>query len=883
MRLVFSRVSRRLGKIGLLLVGCGAVPVGLSVTGCGHKSAPVVYCNAGDSGPVVGQVASISLSPVLATVGESLNYGQIGQGLNASALDCKGNAVSVSRYIYATSNMAIADINPSNGQVCAGSWNRNTGGGIQDYTVCTANATNPPILSATAVTVGASPFTYTASAPGSVTISGGTVQSIAITTGGIKTVQTSTSGIFTVNLGDMVAITYTAAPAVEFISSGAVAYVTATAAGATSNAIPIFIHPIATGIVLGAATAPASCSAVNGDPGTDCCPNSTVGTPIVAPVYTGNSCISQNTTGQLIARIYQNGDTLPKDNITCSVGHITFAPQTGSIVSIDQNGVATANQPGGTLITATISNSSSGSSAGYFATCPPAAITLAVPGQTGTSVNVSVNNLQPITAVVTDTHGVTLNGLNLEFNSTTPQTIPASTGSVTPTYPGTATITAVCQPGTCNPAPFSQIGLYGNGQPITSNGITVNAVGTASTVIYMGSTSSQYILPQDFTTNQPSSLIKLPYVPNSMVITQDGGSIYLGSSVGMMSLTTGNNTVGGVNESSPGTVLSVSPDSSTVVVTDTTRQTVSLVSAANGGVFSSYGGVGTSARWSPDSQTVYITTSGNTLLVHSNFTNWQSVTTDEAYTGVAVTVPSVGAYFASSSGGLTEGRSYCASGTVTGSTAPPTVNNSFYPLADSKPAPTDNVNATTDGKHILGMHAAGAASTLTDLTVTLPTSAACPSPLPTTYFTSTVSQPTIANIVASAPSLFGVVPAANSSLAFVTYLGRSGVLPLYVPAASGPGTLSYLTLGNGATAASAPVSGVFSTDGLFFYVGTSGLGSPQSPATDTNAVDNDVHIFSISGTSATETGILSPALPPATGTGAAPVNLLVQKPKKTQI
>ena len=44
----------------------------------------------------------------------------------------------------------------------------------------------------------------------------------------------------------------------------------------------------------------------------------------------------------------------------------------------------------------------------------------------------------------------------------------------------------------------------------------------------------------------------------------------------------------------------VSPDGSTVVVTDPTRQTVSLV--ANGAVTTSYGNVvGTTAAWSPDS------------------------------------------------------------------------------------------------------------------------------------------------------------------------------------------------------------------------------------------------------------------------------------------
>jgi hypothetical protein len=803
LRLFYVVTARRFTGLALLLFF--ALPFGLSVTGCGHKAAPVIYCNAGDSGPVVGQVALITLSPTLATTGESLNYGQIGQALSATAADCKGNSVSVSRYTYSSSDdtRTYADINPSSGSICAGTWNRNTGGGIADYTVCTPPATTPK--------------------------------------------QT-------------------------------LAYVTATASGAVSNAIPVYVHPIVTSIVLGGPTPGASngsCPANTTDPGTDCCPNSTSGTPVVATPYTGNSCISQNTTGQLIARIYQNGNTAPANNITCQVGHITFAPQSSNIVSIDQNGVATANQPGSTLVTATLANSSSGTSAGYFATCPPASIQLTIPGQstTTTSINVGINNLQPITATVRDTNGVVLNGLSLEFNSTTPQTIPATSGSVTPTYPGTAVITAVCQPGTCNPAPFSQIGLYGNGTPLTSNGITINATGTASTEIYMGSTSSQYVMPMDFTTNQAGSLIKLPYVPNSMIITQDGSSIYLGSTQGLMSITTGTNSQGSVNESVPGKVLAVSPDGSTVIITDPVRQTISLYSPTSSGVLTSYGAVGTSAKWSPDSQTVYITTTSNVLLTHSAFTNWQVTAlagADSLYSDVAVMVPSIGAYFAGAN--ATEGRSYCPSGVVSGTTVPQTVTNTFYPLADEDAAITDKVAATNDGKHILGATVASPAR-LSDLTINQPTPVTtnqpngpqgCTTANGQVAFTSSFTTKALTGVTATA--INGIVPAANSSVAFVTYTGTSGLLPYYTPST---GTLSFLTLGNGATAASAPVSGVFSTDGLTFYAGTSG--------------DDKVHLFSINGTAVTETGVIAPALPVFTGLPDAGVNLIAQKPKKTQI
>jgi hypothetical protein len=813
-RSVFVNAARRF--VGLITLLFFALPFGLAVSGCGHKAAPVQFCSTGDSGPVVGQVATITLSANLATTGESLNYGQIGQGLSASAADCKGNAVSVKGYTFASTSsfsanngVIFADINPASGQVCGGTWNRNTGGGIADFTTC-----SPP------------------------------------------SVTPSTS----------------------------LAYVTATANGAVSNAIPVYVHPVVTGIVLGSATPGAkngSCPAGTSDPGTDCCPNDTVGVPVSAPVYTASSCLSQTKVGQLVARVYSNGTTNPANNITCQVGHLSFAAQTPSVVSIDENGAGTAQQPGSTIITATIANSSTATNAGFFSTCPPASIVLSAPGQTpgpNGGITVAINNLQPLIATVIDTQGNPINGLTLEFNSSTPQTIPAAIGSVTPLFPGAADITAVCQPTTCNTAPFSQIGLYGNGKPITSNPITVNAAGNSSTVLYMGSTDSQYVAFRDFTTNQPSALIKLPYLPNSMVMNLAGTAVYFGSSQGLMTVNASTNSFGSTVQTVQGIVLSVSPDGNTLVVTDPVRQTVSLIATAKDTLISSYGGIGTSAAWSPDDQTVYITTASGNVLTHSPFTDWQTAAADEIYTNVAVTVPSIGAYFAGPSS--TEARSYCPSSTIGTSGNPPTVANEFLPVADRKAVPNDRIAATTNGKHILGATATTTPAQLSDIEVVLPSDTACPTVIPTNYFPSSFTTQPLTGI--NAASITGVVPSSNSKAAFVTYTGpaanapagsvASGLLPLYLPAATGSGTLQFIALRNGATTATAPIAGVFSTDNFTFYVGTSG--------------DNQVHLISMTyptgaQPTATESGVLTPNLPVSTGVGYAAINLIAQHPKKS--
>src|SRR5579884_1001923 len=89
-----------------------AIPFGVSISGCKHTLAPV-FCNGGDSGVTTGQATSITLQPLI--TGISLNYGEIGQVQSPAATDCKGSNVSIGSYTYGTTDMTIADVNPSNG------------------------------------------------------------------------------------------------------------------------------------------------------------------------------------------------------------------------------------------------------------------------------------------------------------------------------------------------------------------------------------------------------------------------------------------------------------------------------------------------------------------------------------------------------------------------------------------------------------------------------------------------------------------------------------------------------------------------------------------------------------------------------------------------
>jgi trimeric autotransporter adhesin len=800
----------------LLFLLLFTIPFGVSISGCSKKTS-TVFCNGGDTGPAVGQVSNITLQPKI--FGVSLNFAQIGQVSAPTAIDCKGTAVTVSSYTYATflptgqPDMTIADVQPTTGRLCAGTWNRNTGGGIADFTTC--NPTN---------------------------------------------------------------------------KSGTV-YVVANGGGVSSNPLPIYIHPVVTNVTLGTL----STDCVN-DPATNCSPAAfdtqastcaqtnngngccAVPVPTTATAAADTGCVSQFVTSQLAARVVAGNGA----NISCQVGHLSYAPQTPSIVTIDENGVATAQQPGSTVITANISNA--GSSAGFFSTCPPVSIKLTATVGTGqsTSVMVNPNNVQPITAVAMDINNTILTGLTLNFESTTPTTIPAaSAASVTPIFPGSAAITAVCQPPTCNPSPFNQIGLFGNGKAITSNPVQVTAPGINSTNLYIASTNSFYLVPVDFTQPQLGSPVRLPYQPNSMVISNDGSTIYMGSAFELMSFSAATNSIGAQDTTVPGTVLAVSPDGSTLVITDPIRQFVYLYSTS-GAIQTQYGGVGTHAVFSPDSTTVYITlgtydastgvtTPNNQLLVHSTFTGWYPTqttlpnsTTPLNTTDVAIGVPSVGAFF----GGInTTARSYCPETTTVG--VPPTTSstttNIFYPDAGVRGPQIDRIATTNDGLHVLGATVTPT-PTLTDLAIVLPVND-CPgadSPSPT-FSATTAFTGALPGVTATA--ITGVFPTSDSKIAFVTYQGSGAVVPTYTPQASGAGTLGSIPLSTALGTPIAPVTGVVSADNQTFFAGTSG--------------DNAVHLITkqTDGTYKDTTTPIAPKLPDVNGNIVAP-NLLVQKPRK---
>jgi hypothetical protein len=743
-----------------------AIPAGISFSGCTRNPAGN-YCNGQGFGLKDTEVYAIDLEPK--TTGVSMAFGQTRQINAPTATTCKGTSASVSSYSYATTNNQLLDIT-SSGNMCAGTWNRNSGGGIPDFTIC-----NPP-----------NPLPNTGGLP----------------------------------YGTL--------------------YISASANSVTSNPVQVYVHAQVSSVTLATAGTSAgsqqcysqgasanldseACFASNGTQYEFCAPST----------VTQFSCPGGLPPGVTSVPSCSN-----------SIGALTYAVSTSSVASLNAaTTVITAAQPGTTAITASVAGS--GSSAGYFSTCPPKSIAVTLNGATDVTVTQGVT--QNLVTTVLDTNNQPITGLTLDYQSTNPLDILVSnTGQVVPSFPGAASVYAICQPSSCNPSPINQVGLFGTGLSISSNAVNINTPGSASSYAWFSAPGqSQYFVSYNLLTNALGSTVRLPYVPNSMVMDQLGSTLYFGSSHALMTFSTLNNALTGVpNTSVPGVVLAVSPNDKQVLINDPIRR-VFYIFNTSGTVAATFTGVGNSAVWTPDSKTLYIGDSASlganhsdTLYVYSNNTGWTTydLTSSGGSKNVALTIPSVGAYL---SGNPTVAHTWCPSGTSSNY-----ASLVFYPQGDSVPIQTDTLAATTDGQHILGASVAGGGVELSDIGVSIPfvssTGAAtggsiqpvnlpvaCPQsgqtldPLIIQHPNPPTQLP-VSGINASAINQIIASPVSN--LAFLTYTGSTpgAKLPYYTTGSNGAaGTLNYVTLSGGNTV-TAPIAGAFTLDNKLFFVSTAG-------------------------------------------------------------
>ena len=799
----------------LVFLLCLSIPAGISISGC-TRNPQANYCNGEGYGLKITSVASIILQPQ--TTGISLAYGQTQQLASPTAKTCKGTSASVASYTYGTTNNQIVDVSPT-GNLCAGTWNRNSGGGIPNFTIC--NKPNP---------------------------------------------LPSTNGL-------------------PYVTAG----VTATGQGVTSNQVTVYTHAQVTAVSLVLEQSSTNTSPISG-------------------------CLSQTQTAQLDSQAYYsvngtqtllcgpNSTTVP--SCSAAIGNLTYTSQNSSIATISETGQITAVLPGTTYITASVAGS--GSSAGYFSTCPPANINVSLNGATTGTVTQGVT--QNLVTTITDTKGNTIQGLTLAYQSTNPLDISVgSGGAITANFAGQATVYAVCQPQTCNPSPIDKVGVNLTGTSITSNPVTITTPGIASDYVWMASpmspcvgcasplpglapsAGSQYFTPVELISGTLGSPVKMPYIPNSMVLDRTGTNLYFGSTHELMIYSATANSLTKEDPNVPGVVLAASPTNQQILINDPVRQVFYLYSPS-GGTFTTYSGVGTWAQWTPDAQTLYIvgyvTTAGGTkvptFFVYNTNTGWttypltigQPVNQTTPASNLTVAVPGVGTFL---SGNPTVAYAWCPSVTATNTIA------QAYPQIASVSLPwTDMLAATTDGEHILGVGLDGGSTpTLTDVNVNLLTSlnsGACPNAngSSTNITTSPVSQALQAPAGAlgfQASAIDQVVASPASNLAFVTYTPTTGstataTLPYYMPTTNGSlGTVGQVTLNEPAgstSTATAPLVGVFSLDDTIFFVSTAG--------------DNLVHYISVK--SLQDTQQINPGLVDQNG-NPLPVTTIAVKPRST--
>ncbi len=797
----------------LVFILCLAVPAGISISGCTRNPAGN-YCYGLAYGLKNTDVASITLQPQ--TTGISLAFGQTQQIQSPSALTCTGAGASVNanQYTYGTTNNKLVDVSPT-GDICAGTWNRNTGGGIPDYTYC--NFPNP---------------------------------------------IPATSGL-----------PYN------------VAYITASADSVTSNPVEVFIHAQVSSVSLVgpqqclsqtqvANLDSQACYSSNGQQVLLCKPASVTNpAQFACPLPTGVSSVP---------------------DCSAAIGFLNYAAGNGSVATINTNtNQITADEPGTTPINVTVAGTSS--SAGYFSTCPPKSInlTLSSGATTGT---ITQGVQQNLITTVQDTNNQSISGLSLDYQSTNPIDLQVSTtGSVAARFPGVSSVYAICQPASCNPSPINELGFNGTGLSLSSNPVNITVPGTISDFVWFAAPgTSQYFVPVELLNGTIGSTVRLPYVPNSMVMDSGGTNLYFGSERELMVYNTISNTLSKQDNNAPGVVLAVSPDNSRLIISDQVRQLFYLYNATSGGALS-FGGMGNAAVWTPDSKTLYITDNAalnngttiightNTLYVYNQNTGWTTyplppsplpagaippgtLPANVAISGTmqtpALAIPSVGAYLR---GTPTVAHTWCPTGTV-GNAASITM----YPLGDSQAVQSDVLAATTDGKHILSAALLGGGITLNDIGVTVPhtecsvTTTGSGATQVQTLSALQIGHPapfTQSSLTVNATAINQLVPSPVSNLAFITYNGNSpgAQLPYYLPSSTGgAGTVGYVTLAGG-TAVTAPLAGAFTADDALFFVSTAG--------------DNKIHYISIPTNPSianppTDSQQISPNLPACTPVSA---------------
>lgn len=384
------------------------------------------------------------------------------------------------------------------------------------------------------------------------------------------------------------------------------ATVTATAAGVTSGPVIVTVHPKVTSV--------------------------TITNPPAA-----NTCFSGSQTLQLTAQAFNNGN-----DITKQVGGLSWSSTNPGVVSVDANGLATAVTPGLAQI---VARAGASSSPGVdFKTCMPVRLTLHVPGdpagQPTVSATMNVKDTKTLEVDMTDENGTVVNNVpgirvfsdNIAVANVVGTTVTAASG-------GGAGIIAACVPPTCG---------SGINQPVYSNlfGVTVSGTNPATTVYVASKDLAQVstIIPIDTSKTPPvaGNQITLPGHPNSFIFSSNGLSAFIGTDAGLVSLDPVSNTVTLAAPEAVGTVLAVSPDGNTAIVSnapndpDPLNHRLRFFNRTSGALITFILHNAVAAAFTPDNFKAYVGTSDGHIYVFSPALTLQTLSPGGSFTSVAM-------------------------------------------------------------------------------------------------------------------------------------------------------------------------------------------------------------------------------------------------------
>jgi hypothetical protein len=296
---------------------------------------------------------------------------------------------------------------------------------------------------------------------------------------------------------------------------------------------------------------------------------------------------------------------------------------------------AKADTPGVTSLFASVSSVNSQSL--DFSTCAVRSITLAITGNSTNSINVTSGSGKTVTTTVVDALGNTITGVPLTWSSSQPASVAvSSSGVVSTTKAGGASVIASCTPPTCNIGLQPLLPIYPESAidvvvaPSSStttqpaNTIFVSSTGVSANCATTSGCFST-LVPITAPSNTVGTAVALPATPNSLVFDrQTTGKAYMGTDLGflgtrgLMVVTPGTPPTVAEFKGVTGKVLTVSPDGKKVIVSDTKsspNEVFVFDTTSSASITLPIAGA-TAADYSPDNLKAYIL-AGSTLYVYS--------------------------------------------------------------------------------------------------------------------------------------------------------------------------------------------------------------------------------------------------------------------------